>query len=46
MPYALVSRGRNAVQRGTALAHRNGVRAGIILDGTGPRKSDADAVAA
>ena len=37
---------QDALQRGTALLHKNGVRAGIILDGTGPGKSDAEAVAA
>jgi hypothetical protein len=31
---------------GIELLHRNGLRAGIFLDGTGPGKSDADAVAA
>jgi hypothetical protein len=52
MPYALVfdldwtKPWQDAVQRGTALLHKNGVRAGIILDGTGPGQSDAGAVAA
>jgi hypothetical protein len=35
-----------AVGPGTELLHRNGMRAGVFLDGTGPGKSDADAVAA
>jgi len=36
----------DAVRSGTELLHRSGVRAGIFLDGTGPGRSDADAVAA
>jgi hypothetical protein len=35
-----------AAAPGAELLHRNGVRAGIFLDGTGPGKSDAEAVAA
>jgi hypothetical protein len=52
MPYALVFNldwtkpWQDAAQRGTALLHKNSVRAGIILDGTGPGQFDVDAVAA
>jgi hypothetical protein len=34
------------VSPSTAVAHKNNVRAGIFLDGTGPGNSDADAMAA
>lgn len=37
---------KNWVVPGVSLAHKNGVRAGIYLDGTGPGAFDADAVAA
>jgi hypothetical protein len=36
----------DAVRPGIELLHRNGMRAGIFLTGTGPGKSDAEAVAA
>ncbi len=35
-----------AVRPATAILHRDGIRAGIFLDGTGPGTSDADAIAA
>ncbi len=36
----------NWVSPGAVVAHENGVRAGIFLDGTGPGASDADAIMA